>query len=220
MSMQDFAALIAICTAAWGAGTVLVGVFRYMKIKSEESRQKKFKIYHKLIRELVEPGDQNRSMMLDRQVAIVFELRNFKNYFPVSIRILQGLRRTWSNPAYERLIEEIDLSIAYGEKKMLWVAEFLGGKEKPPGEHPGEFERSHSLIDLASIATRQSTIAIIYIPSATFAFIRTIYFLPATRASFFSNAIITVIEARIRAFKHSPSLASFTVVWVFLFVFS
>jgi hypothetical protein len=60
-------------------------------------------------------------MKLDRQIAVVFELRNFKEYFPVTLRILKGLRNDWQDYGPEskrnRLLQEIDESIKFIEPK-------------------------------------------------------------------------------------------------------
>lgn len=61
-------------------------------------------------------------MMLDRQIAIVFELRDFKAYYPVSLRILKGLKEAWADYGSEdqrkRLLEELDLAIGHISKKV------------------------------------------------------------------------------------------------------
>lgn len=61
-------------------------------------------------------------MGLDRQIAIIFELRKFKEYFPVILRILRGLRTSWTDYGPEdkrsRLHEELDESIGYIERKL------------------------------------------------------------------------------------------------------
>jgi hypothetical protein len=50
---------------------------------------------------------------MDRQIAVVFELRNFKEYFEVTLRMLEGLRETWADPRFNRLTEEIGHTIDY-----------------------------------------------------------------------------------------------------------
>lgn len=77
-----------------------------------------FNSYHRLIKELVE-GDSGGTRM-DRQIAVIFELRNFKNYYEVSLRILKGPRKDWEgeNNKNKRLLDELDLSIAFPEKKL------------------------------------------------------------------------------------------------------
>lgn len=58
-------------------------------------------------------------MYVDRQAAIIYELRNFKRYYPVSYRTLKGLQKNWTeNGVYPRLLEEISLSISFLENKV------------------------------------------------------------------------------------------------------
>jgi hypothetical protein len=53
-------------------------------------------------------------MKLDRQVAVVFELRHFPRYYEVTRRILTALKHAWgSQPQWSRLVEEIDLTLAH-----------------------------------------------------------------------------------------------------------
>jgi len=88
----------------------LIPAIQFTQTKRSEDRKSDFRTYHRLIEDLVSPP----APKLDRQIAIVFELRNFKKYFAVSIRILEALKADWkTNPDIERLFREIDLSIAY-----------------------------------------------------------------------------------------------------------
>ena len=50
-------------------------------------------------------------MKLDSQIAIIFELRNFKEYSEVTTRILNSLASEWKNDAKPRLIEELNLTV-------------------------------------------------------------------------------------------------------------
>ncbi|MGB9429605.1 MAG: hypothetical protein WCC11_06970 [Gammaproteobacteria bacterium] len=96
-----------------GAAVAFIwSVWQFFDVRRREFRNREFEIYHRLIRELVQPEKDPR-MFLDRQVAIVFELRHFKRYRQVSARILQGLKASWSSDQNsKRLIEEINLAIA------------------------------------------------------------------------------------------------------------
>jgi hypothetical protein len=92
-----------------------VPFYQFVATKKAESRKNNFKAYHKLIGELVDATTPK----VDRQVAVVFELRNFKEYFPVSIRILEGLKEDWStNPSqHARIFTEIDLTLSYMKER-------------------------------------------------------------------------------------------------------
>ena len=104
-------------------GAVVFFIFATYKYLTERSTTlfwKEFEVFHKLIKELVEPPSKDETLFLDRQIAIVFELKNFKRYYPVSLRILQGIKESWSSlPSnYKRLIDEIDLTIQHIENNI------------------------------------------------------------------------------------------------------
>lgn len=106
--------LIVVLPLAWSA-------WEYMRLKRRDLRQERFKTYHELIKLLVERESSDTPKMLDRQIAIVYELKNFKEYFPVSLRILKGLREEWKEygpkDKRERLLAEIDESISHIGRK-------------------------------------------------------------------------------------------------------
>lgn len=104
---------IVVIPAAW---TFL----RYLRLKNRELHFERFRIYHQIIRDLVQPDSSGESMYLDRQIAIVFELRNFPEYYGLTYRMLQGLKKQWGlgSPKRQRLIGEIDLTLKYIRKKL------------------------------------------------------------------------------------------------------
>lgn len=69
-------------------------------------------------------------MKIDRQVAVVFELRHFPRYYPVTKRILTGLRNSWTQttPGFDRLRAEIDLALAHIESSPRWWT--LGSRQR------------------------------------------------------------------------------------------
>src|SRR5690242_20380693 len=111
--------------SALGVVLVLVplawATFTYLSVRRQELRERRFEAYHKLIQNLVERENPDLPMRLDRQIAIVFELRNFKEYFPVTLRIMKGLKETWAEygplEKRKRLHTELDLAIEYIESK-------------------------------------------------------------------------------------------------------
>ncbi len=59
--------------------------------------------------------------MLDRQIATVFEFRNFPDYFELSGRILTDLKNQWGNKSENaRLITEIKLTLKHIKRKKKW----------------------------------------------------------------------------------------------------
>ena len=105
-----------------GAGPVIWGIVQFILVRRAEEKKIRFETYHSLIKQLVEREKADQPMRLDCQIAVIFELRNFKHYFPVTLRILRGLKTDWSDYGPEdkrvRLMEELDLAIAYIEKKV------------------------------------------------------------------------------------------------------
>ena len=97
---------------------LLWAVVQYVLTRRAESKKIRFETYHSLVKQLVDRESPEKPIRLDRQVAVVFELRNFKRYDPVTIRILEGLKKDWSSAEYgpvaehERLFPEIDLAVA------------------------------------------------------------------------------------------------------------
>jgi hypothetical protein len=105
-----------------GAGPTIWAVVQYILNNRAEAARRQFETYHALIKQLVEREDPNQPMKLDRQIAIIFELRNFKRYYPVSLRILKGLRVDWADYGptgkRSRLHEELDLAIEFIGRKI------------------------------------------------------------------------------------------------------
>jgi len=58
-------------------------------------------------------------MYVDRQAAIIFEMRNFKRYYPYTLRMLKGLREEWVAVAnqFPRLLDERTMTIDLIERK-------------------------------------------------------------------------------------------------------
>ena len=93
----------------------LTPIYKYILIRRSEDRKHTFEAYHRLIGDLVDPPTPR----LDRQIAVVYELRNFKDYYPVTLRILNGVKDAWNkNPTGDmcRINKEIDLTIKFIEK--------------------------------------------------------------------------------------------------------
>lgn len=98
---------------------VIIPLMTFLIGKNKEQQQTNFEKFHKdLINGL---SNQEKSIGLDQQVAIIFELRNFSKYYPVIKRILVDLREDWETqkeqyPKLVRLIKETDETISYINK--------------------------------------------------------------------------------------------------------
>lgn len=102
-----------------GFGSFIWAIYQYRDTRKREQDLKEFENYHRLIKELVQPEEKD-IMYVDRQTAIIYEFRHFKRYYPFSYRTLIGLREKWGKVEnqYPRLIEELNLTIGFLEKKM------------------------------------------------------------------------------------------------------
>jgi len=81
-----------------------------------------FNNYHKLIKELNQSDTPNEPIKLYRQVAVVYELRNYPRYFTVSKRILKGWLEEMKDDKNKNIIplyEEMRLSIEFMNKNLL-----------------------------------------------------------------------------------------------------
>ncbi|MFS2921451.1 MULTISPECIES: hypothetical protein [Bacteroides] len=111
---------------------VIVPLYKFITEKNLSQRDLRFKTYHQLIKQLVEPEDGKDHIMLDRQIATCFELRNFPEYFEITKRILSDLKVKWEqDPRNKRITSEIDHTIKYIEtynKGYLFIFQILGLK--------------------------------------------------------------------------------------------
>ena len=103
-----------------GAAVAFIwSVIQFILVRKREETHREFEIYHRLIKELVSP-DPETGLWIDRQSAVLFELRRFPRYHEHILRTLLGLREKWtSDPEFKfkRLIEELDLTVDYIRKK-------------------------------------------------------------------------------------------------------
>lgn len=106
-------------SALGAAIAFIIGIYKYISERKESHFWKEFEVYHKLVQELVEPNGPEGSMYVDRQTAIIFELRNFKRYYPFSLRMLKGLQAKWVAVPnqFPRLLEELELTIKFLESE-------------------------------------------------------------------------------------------------------
>ena len=85
-----------------------------LNVPPVEEKDKRFTNFHRLVKEFVEPDSQTGTMKLDRQIAIAFEYRNYPEYFDLTARALEDLKKQWrSIPGTERLVTEMDLTLQY-----------------------------------------------------------------------------------------------------------
>ncbi len=103
--------IVAIAAFLLSFASLAFSAYRFVKVRQEEQRQRRFENYHKLIAELVGGARDKQVMKLDSQIAVIYELRNFKEYSEVTVRILNGLIKEWTNESKPRLMEELNLTV-------------------------------------------------------------------------------------------------------------
>lgn len=89
------------------------GLYKFQVERQTALFWKEFEVYHKLVKELVEPPSENGALYVDRQAAIIYEMRNFKRYYPYTLRMLEGLYQKGSSVPnqFPRLLDELRLTI-------------------------------------------------------------------------------------------------------------
>jgi hypothetical protein len=116
--MVKYAAALGVIGAAIA---FIWSVVQWVLVRRREEEHREFEIYHRLIKELVSPDpDRSNVVWMDRQTAVLFELRRFKRYHEHVLRTLQGLRSGWTaDPDFKfpRLIEELDLTVEHIQKR-------------------------------------------------------------------------------------------------------
>jgi hypothetical protein len=108
-NVAALSALGAAITFAWSA-------IQFILVRRRDQRAHEYETYHRLIKELVQPDPDSQVAWIDRQVAVVFELRHFPRYYPVTERILNNLRKKFTadpNFSWPYLTEEIDLTLRH-----------------------------------------------------------------------------------------------------------
>ncbi len=94
--------------------SVVQPILNYTKAQKKVNNDKRFEVYHNLIDHF---AGANGTAKLDRQIAIVYEMRRFPEYFPLTKRIFtdwkNGILQNSVNPNIQRLITEIDITLEF-----------------------------------------------------------------------------------------------------------
>ena len=111
-----FAQNIAALSVLGAAIAFIWSAIQFVVVRRSDQMTREFEAYHRLIKELVQPDSESQSTWIDRQVAVVFELRHFKRYYPVTARILGNLRAKFTaDPEFKwpYLLNEIELTLRH-----------------------------------------------------------------------------------------------------------
>ena len=95
-----------------GVLTAACGLYHYISIKRSEERARRFASYHDLV-DALNGNEKGDAPFIDRQIAVVYEMRNFPEYYPVTLRILQRSLLSWADKKNrEGLLAAVTLSKA------------------------------------------------------------------------------------------------------------
>ena len=101
---------------------VVIPLATFLVTKTEQQRQINFELFHnKLMSGL---SNQDGKTGLDQQIAIIFELRKYPQYYPVIQRILKYQVNRWKgllnkSPQFKQLIDEAQITINYAGKNVI-----------------------------------------------------------------------------------------------------
>ena len=120
--LKEYNGTVAIFVSLISGGFAL---YHYMSIKASEEAARRFTTYHKMIQDL-NIGEDGEAQYIDRQMAIVFEMRRFPEYYPVTLRLLKRSLPRWrtfaqtsSNPSSPNLLaEEAELTVRYINRRL------------------------------------------------------------------------------------------------------
>ena len=104
-------------------GAAIAFIFAMYKFQAERSASqfwKEFEAYHGLVKQLVQPPNCIEGLYIDRQTAILYELKFYKRYYPHSLRMLEALHSKWEAfpNQFPRLLEELRLTIKHIKKNL------------------------------------------------------------------------------------------------------
>ncbi|MFA5804262.1 MAG: hypothetical protein WC879_06430 [Melioribacteraceae bacterium] len=97
---------------------IVLPIFQYLTQKKQEERDKRFLNFHKLVKEFVQPDAETKSTMLDRQIAVAYEFRNYPEYYDLLKRMLNDLLKQWGAG---RLGSEMELTLKYIDYKKTFL---------------------------------------------------------------------------------------------------
>lgn len=97
----SLAVLVAVLVAA-------CGFVHYLSTRRSEERGKQYDRYHQLLEDL-NVGADGSGQYLDRQIAVIYELRNFPEYWPVTLRILSASLPRWEKAMRESALVAVGL---------------------------------------------------------------------------------------------------------------
>ena len=97
---------------------VLFPFLQYLSSKSEEQKQKNQETFHEKIMKKITNQNPEKKIGLEEQVAVIFDLRNYPQYYSVTKRMLRTCVVRWKqerekNPHFDSLILEATETLKY-----------------------------------------------------------------------------------------------------------
>ena len=111
------ATIVSLAVAATSLVILIYPAFKYVRIRREDRQNREFETYHALVKTAVGDTENNTNMYTDRQIAAIYELRNYNRYYEVTERILNNLKDAIkSRPTHNELgpsavCKEVDLTL-------------------------------------------------------------------------------------------------------------
>ena len=111
-----------------GVIAIIIPIYKYLFDKKVQMGDMRFNTYHLLVKKLVEKEllkenvidhklgllHNEYGIMQDRQIAVIYELRNFPEYFESTQRLLEKLKTQWeTDPFNAPVIIEISYTLSY-----------------------------------------------------------------------------------------------------------
>ncbi|MBS7807144.1 hypothetical protein [Variovorax sp. PCZ-1] len=114
-NLPALSALGAACGFLWT-------IYQFLLVRGRESAAREFEVFHRLVKELVEPDEKTGVLYIDRQAAVAFELRHFSRYHEFTERLLKSFLHKCEQDQenlgkHAMLLEEMRQTIAFIEKK-------------------------------------------------------------------------------------------------------
>jgi hypothetical protein len=84
---------LSIITVAGAAVSFVIGLIKYLDQRAREERNKRYQLFHNLIREISGRNvTDSTTIALTQQLAAIYELKHFKEYAYAAVPILEYLR--------------------------------------------------------------------------------------------------------------------------------
>ncbi|MGA2353777.1 MAG: hypothetical protein ABSG02_04725 [Terriglobales bacterium] len=98
------------------AAAFIVSTIQQIIQRRDERAERQFQAFHKIVEQVVSPEPKGGLHYVDRQAAVIFELRHFPRYYDFTERMLKRLKGKWvadPQPHSDVLIEEIDPALRH-----------------------------------------------------------------------------------------------------------